>query len=135
MSSPVNMARKREEEKRIKMRKIVDRLKLHKRRSLLLCLSIKVWWQNCIFRAQNKHFSPQVCIFRLMLEERRNFRLNYLSIIELHLKLCVCVCVSVCFCVFWGSKGIYITISKVSYHEFYGIEMWRCAFCTQKCMR
>lgn len=71
-------------------------------------LRIKEWWQNCIFRAQNKHFSSpgfpsfsrffffffffflfllhfvSFCVVR----SEENFRLNYLSIIELHL---VCV--------------------------------------------
>lgn len=108
--------------------KFVDRLKLHKR-----CCCCWVRRQNCIFRAQNKHSLGScrcVCdehpsiVPVSVLKSEENFRLNYLSIIELHL---VGGATGVCRC-HACSEEICITISKVSYHKLYGIEM--CARCS-----
>jgi hypothetical protein len=108
----------------------VDRLKLHKR---CCCAVLWVRWQNCIFfsllQVHNKHssLSPQVVIFsRFVFHVCRDFfffwRVKKTFWIELFIDNWIATLVCM-YRVYGVSEGICITISKVSYHKFYGIEM------------
>lgn len=111
-------SQKEMKKKWIKMRKIVDRLKLHKRCSRFVqheSVMTKLHFSSTkqTFFSSLVFFSRVSPCFESVLKSEENFRLNYLSIIELHLvNESVCHVYDVGRRQGWVSEGIYIAFSK-----------------------